>query len=246
MRRLSMLLLLGILRVAVAQSETPPPAQKSLFASLVPDATISIRKHPMGADMVDITMKAAGYPPKLLDAQLKALGTFLGSQPRGVQIGDVILDETNPNSKFLKASFAVDGVIDRKVGSVRLRPFVQAFAGAAKPWTINSVEFQFQGEVPTEKMLQYFRSKGEIVEGKFENTKDARTAGIEFRVQLLSQDPAKIDIPEPGDNPAPPIKKPVPPPGMDWTTIIVFIVAAGAVGALVYSLLLRGRPKGRF
>jgi hypothetical protein len=63
---------------------------------------------------------------------------------------------------------------------------------------------------------------------------------------LLSQDPAKMDIPEPGDKPLTQEAKPPRAPGIDWTTIAVFVIAAGAVGALVYSLLLRGRPVTRY
>jgi len=211
----------------------------------VPDATISIKKHPLGPDMVDVTMKASGYPSKLLESQIRDLEKFMKSAPRGVEVYDYVLNPSDPNSHYTRAKFVVDGAIDRTLGSVRLGPFVRALAGAPKPWTVNSIEFQFQGETPTDKMIQAFRSKSAVVEGRFEDSKDPRVAGIEFRVQLLTQDPSKIDIPEPGDAPLPVPAKPAPRPGRDWITIAVFLIAAGAVGALVYSLLLRARPKAR-
>jgi hypothetical protein len=68
---------------------------------------------------------------------------------------------------------------------------------------------------------------------------------VEFRIQLLTQDPAKISIPDdrrqPPPKAAPPSPKPA--PGTDWLLVGVIVVAAIAVGALVYSLLLRGRPR---
>jgi len=199
----------------------------------------------MGADMVELTMTAAGYPQQLLRDQIRQLGVFLNGDPRGVQIWDYVLDPSNPTAHFTKATFAVDGVIDRQQGSVRLNPFAKAFAGAKTPWTVHSMELQFQGEVPTNRMIQVWRGQGAVVEGRFETSKDPRLAGIEFRIQLLTQDPAKMDIPEPGDAPKTQPKKPLRQTGSDWMTIGVFIVAAAAIGALVYSLLLRGRPKAR-
>ncbi len=246
MRFLPLLLLLGLLRVAVAQSQSIPQAEPSLYASLVPDVSVSVKKHPLGPDLVEITMKAAGYPPKLLAAQIQALGGYLKSEPRTVQVWDYVLEEGNPSMHFTKATFAVDGVINRQLGSVRLNPFAKAFAAGTKPWIVNSLDFHFEGEVPTDKMIKLWRSKSAVVEGRYANTKDPRLAGVEFRVKLLTQDPSKMDIPEPGDAPIQPEKKPSQSSGTDWTAITVFLVAAAAVGALVYSLLLRGRPKARF
>jgi len=237
-----MFLLFGVARVALAQTGSDPSQHQSLFTSLVPDAAITVHKHPMGADMVEITMRASGYPGKLLESQIQKLGAFLKSDPRGVQTWDY---ELNPDMHFTKATFAVDGIIDRKLGAVRLNPIAKAFAGAPQPWTIHSLEIQFQGEIPTGNMIQVWPSKASVVEGRFENTKDPRMAGIEFRIQLLSQDPSKMDIPEPGVVRQTPINNAIQPTGTDWTTVVVFIVAAVAIGALVYSLLLKGRPKSR-
>jgi len=245
MRFFPLLLLVGLLRTAVAQTGSGPDSQQSLFSSQVPDATITISKHPMGADMVEVTMTAPGYPPRLLGAQLKALGKYLHSDPRGLEVYDYVLDPSNPNSHYTKAQFAVDGVLDRKLGSVRLNPFAKAFAGAAKPWTLHALNIMLQGEVPTDNMIKVWRSKSATLEGRYDQMKDPKLAGIEFRIQLLSQDPAKLDIPEPGDAPVSTSKKKVDAPGTDWATIAVFLVAAAALGALVYSLLLRSRPKAR-
>ncbi len=82
MRVLPLFLLLSVLRVAASQTESaPPPA--SLFDSQVPQITVSVKKHPMGADLVEVTVTAAGYPPELLRSQIKALGKYLQCEPRG-------------------------------------------------------------------------------------------------------------------------------------------------------------------
>jgi hypothetical protein len=141
--------------------------------------------------------------------------------------------------------FAVDGVIDRQKGAMRLNPFAKAFAGAATPWTIHSLDLVFQNESPTSTTLKRWEGKGVIVEGRFQDSKDPMLKGIEYRIQLISQDPAKMDIPEPGDKAVAAVTKAPRASGADWATIAVFLIAAGAVGALVYSLLLRGRPAAR-
>jgi hypothetical protein len=56
-----MLLVLGVLGTAAAQTESGSSTPPSLFTSQVPDATITINKHPMGADMVEITMTPVGH-----------------------------------------------------------------------------------------------------------------------------------------------------------------------------------------
>lgn len=240
-----MLLLLGIMRVAVAQTGSTHPQRQSLFTSLVPDATITITKHPMGADMIEMSFTAKGYPAKLAKEQIQRLGASLKCDPRGVQVGDYVVEGGNPAMHFTKAMFAVDGVIDRQQGTLRLNPFAQAFAGAPNPWTIRSLELVFQNEVPTRNMIMHLNGKAARVEARYEDNSTSKFSGIEYRILLLSQDPNQKFIPEPWDKPLAPVTTPPRPPGTDWTIIAVFIIATGAVGALVYSLLLRGRPAAR-
>lgn len=249
MRVLPNLLLLGLLATAVAQTapsgSNPPQYEEptNLFASAAPEANITISKHPMGADMVEITMTPLGYPPKLLRSQISALGKYLNSEPRGLEVYDYVLDPSNAKTHFTKAQFAVDGIIDRKLGSVRLNPFAKAFAGAPDPWTVHGLDIQLKSEVPTAKMIKVWRGQGVLLQGQFNPTKDAILSAIEFRMLLKSQDPAKMDIPEPGDAPVSKRTSSATTPPMDWATIGVFLVAALALGALVYSLLLRSRPR---
>ncbi len=237
MRCAPFLLLFGLLQVSVAQTA---PSEPSTF---VPDITFTIQKHPTGADMVEVTARADGYPPELLRSQIDRLGEYIKSKPRGIDVGVYAPDPENPALRFTKGTFAVDGIIDRKEGTLRIRPIAQAIAGAPKPWTVHGLVIQFQGEVPTQQIPKSWPSKFVPGLGRFEGEKDNRLTGVEYRITLLSQDPAKFDIPEPGEKPAQQSQKSEPKSSMDWISVIVFVVAAIAVGVLVYSLLLRVRPK---
>ncbi|MDR3688618.1 MAG: hypothetical protein P4L46_04505 [Fimbriimonas sp.] len=238
MRLASILLVLGFLQVSTAQS-----GSNSLFNTVVPDATVHVYKEQNGADLVEITMRAEAYPADLLRTQIESLVRFLGSKPRGIDVGSYAPDPAKPQMTFTKGFFAVDGVIDHVNGTLRINPLIQALAGAPKPWTITGVEIEFQGEHPTSAMPKRWSSRYVPGEGRFEGAKDQRLTGVEYRITLLSQDPTKFDIPEPGQKQAPEATKTTQSPSTDWVVIGVFVVAAGAVGALVYSLLLGGRQK---
>ncbi len=238
MRFALLFFLSALFSVACAQSDP-----SNFYKSVVPDVTINIHKHPTGADMIEITMRAEGYPQDLLKSQIKKLGEYLHSEPRGVDVGSYGPDPAQPGLKFTKGEFAIDGVIDRKNGTFRINPFAQAMAGAPDPWTIHGMEIQFQGEVPTSEIPRRWPSQFVPGEGRFEGEKDSRLTGVEYRITLLSQDPTKFDIPEPGQKPSSQPQEKGKSNGLDWTSIVVFFVAVGAVGALVYSLLLRVRPK---
>jgi len=238
MRRVSILLLLCLVQVATAQSEPT-----NMFNSVAPDITIVVHKHSMGADMVQFTARAAGYPPDLLRKQIDNLGKYLHSVPRGVDIGQYNPDPANKSLAFTKGEFAIDGIIDHAKGTLRINPIAQSIAGAPSPWTIHGLEIEFEGEVPSSEMPRRWPSKYVPGEGRFEGTSDSRLTGVEYRITLLSQDPAKFDIPEPGQKPTLEKKKKAPASGADWTSITVFLVAAAAVGVLVYSFLLRVKPR---
>lgn len=238
MRRAPILLLFGLMQVSLAQT-----VPSSVFKSSVPDVSIHIHKHSTGADMVEITARAEGYPADLLLQQIQKLGEYLHSQPRGIDVGQYNPDPGNPSLAFTKGEFAIDGIIDRREGTLRINPIVQSFAGAPKPWTIHGVEILFQGELTTSKMPRHWNSQVVPGEGRFEGLSDSRLTGVEYRITLLSQDPSKFDIPEPWQKPTQESQKKVQASAMDLTSIIVFIVAAVAVGALVYCLLLRVKPK---
>lgn len=100
---------------------------------------------------------------------------------------------------------------------------------------------RFEGERPSENTLRLFNPNDGTV--KLQAVPLSNPNGVEYRVQLLTQDPAKIHIPD-DRKVTPKVADNAPKKGsqVDWVLIGSFAAAALAVGALVYSLLLRAKP----
>lgn len=221
---------------AVGQSAS----EGSLFASTKPDVTVVVRKHQLGADLVEITMQRAEYPQLLLRQQAQRLADNLKSNASGLNVFEYRIG-TDPKMRFARATMAVDGLIDRTTGVLRVRPIVQAFAGAPEPDTIDVLLIQFENERQTDNTLLRYSSDSVRVEAQAAQS----ALGVEYRVLLKSQDPDKIEIP---DGPRNTVPEPAPktaPKKTDFGLIALIAIAALALGALVYSLLLRGRPRTR-
>jgi hypothetical protein len=231
------------LLAAVVLGQTAPA--QSLFRTTKFEATVVVRKHSTGADLVEVTVLKPHYSHTLLRKQIELLAKEVGSAPRGLQIFDYRIDPADTGPALVKASFAVDGLIDREHGVLRLQPIARGFSLAEPPDALDALMVQFEGERPTENTIRACSPPAPgctsvILEGR---AADARY-GIEYRLKLLSHDPTQISIPDfKQDAPA---AKPTPPTARtDWLLIGLLFVAALAVGALVYSLLSRGRPGAR-
>ncbi len=216
--------LFGFLRA----QETPPTFR--------PDVTIVVREHSMGADMVEVTMSRSDYPQDLLLKQMQDLGARLGSTPRGLTVGVAVIDKANPGLNFIKAKFAVDGLIDRGAGQLRVRPLLQALAGAPEPFTIGSILLLFDGERPGPRTVKSHRTAAVEAEGRV----TADPPMIEYAIRLKNQNPETIDFPDLAPEPSA-VKKPSEKssgtPVLFWSAVAV---AGLAAGALVYLALLRG------
>lgn len=215
--------------------------QTSLFETVKPDVIVLVRQHKnTGADLVQITLVKAGYPKELLKQQIESLGRELGVAPRGVGIVSRTIGGTRKES-FLSANFAVDGLIERDLNILRMQPILRAFAGAPEPNAIRGLNIVFDGETPSKRTLEAYEVPNVLrAEARFMPV----PRGIEYRVELLSQDPAAITFPEKFDTPneKPPKNTSVP---RDNRVLIVvlFVVAGLALGALVYFAMLRGGPR---
>jgi hypothetical protein len=216
--------------------QNPP----DLFQTMRPDLMIVVSKHPTGADDLEITTLAKNYPQALLAKQIQDLGSQIGSAPRGLSIASTNPIPGNANTAALRAIFAVSGLIQRDKNILGLQAIARAFAASPENGKANALMIQFSTESPTSTIVQRFRS--EAVE--LQASADPRF-GLEYRIKLSSTDPAKIVIPEGQAAKDFRAAKPEPAPkgGPDWSIIVVIAIAALAVGALVYSLLLRPRPK---
>lgn len=210
--------------------------RESLFRTVKPEATVVVRKHRLGADLVEITVLNPQYPSSVLRAQAEAIGKYLKLEPRGV----LLIPEDLGNGGVLnKITFGVDGLYDPQQGVYRLNPIVKAMAGIPAPYTLHGLSVIFEQATPGPQSLRNFYSDAVRVES------DAQPGiGVEYRVQLLTQDPDRIDIPDTSQQASVTVvrKQTARSDGFLWGLIVV---AALALGALVYSLVLRVRPPVR-
>lgn len=215
-----------------------PPDEKieAALNSVPSQAVVVVRKHQMGADMVEITMLDPKYPLDLLRDQVRKVGEYAGSTSRGIQVGKTAAEKES--QQFVKAAFATDNLIDEASGRLRLEPFARAFAGAPKPHTVQAFLVSFEGQRPTEKTLKTFQSETIALSGR---AIPPPFGGLEYRVALFSQDPAKIAIPdEHQPAPPPPAKaEPAPRESGNGLKIALLVIAALAAGALVYFFMSR-------
>jgi hypothetical protein len=220
--------------------ESNSAEKQDLFTTVRPQIMVLVREHEFGADVVEVSVVEASYPPELLRKQVEALGASLNNTLRGYQDYIVQLDKDKPNLKFLKASFAVDGLVDGKEGTVNLTPIAKAFAGAPKPHTVEGISVMLEHFNASPRTLQAFDSANVSVQGRVQ----AELSSVEYRIHLHTQDPALISI---GAAPvAQPEKNQVNTPAdrgfgiWIWTLVAL---AGIATGALVYFAVLRRLAK---
>lgn len=232
------LLAFCVLISAVAMGQQPERA--SLFDTIRPDMSIVVKKHPVGADMVEITMLQSNFPEALLQDRANALGAALGSAPRGLTVVKQQLDPNNPKLAFIKATFAVDGLTIPDQGRIRLQPLVQAFTGLPEDASVKGISIIFDGVSPSKNTVQTLATKAVDVEGRI----NAEPKGLEYRIHIKTSNPAEVEIPDRVEEP-----KPAPTPsasrgGIPIAFWIALAVAGIAAGILVYSALLRGGRSG--
>jgi hypothetical protein len=235
----SLVLLFGAF--APAQNGT----NRSLFVTTRVDATAVIDRV-KGVDMVEVTVLKPNYSPDLLRRQIARLGQELHFEPQGLGIGYVHLTTADPSSGMIRASFAVNGLIDSQSGALHVRPIARAFALASPTDKLDALMVQFKSARPSPQIIRACSPpepgcSGVILEGR----DNGPGLGIEYRLKFLTHDPDAVSLPDtPQDVPAVKAPEPVKPPATDGTLIALLLICAAAVGALVYSLLLRGRRPG--
>ena len=224
---------------AVAAGQSPHP-DVSVFLSVKADVLITVSKQKMGGDLVDVIPVDKNYPPELLAKQIQALSSYLGSQPRGLQMFRYQIEQNRPDMTFLEATFGVDGVIDRERGRLAILPFLKAFAGAPSPYTIHGVSLIFNDERATTRTIRTYKSSSVRAEA----ITSTSPLSIEYRIELLTQDPREMSFP---DEYTKPPEETAPQARANRPALIMtlFTAAALAGGALVYLALLRGAPPAR-
>lgn len=224
--------------ILIVLARVPGTAQADRAAELLtsevkPGMTVVVRKHETGADLVEVTMLRRDYPPDLLRTQSARVGELLGAPVRGLEI--LRPSEDRGAISFIKAKFGTDGLIDRAQGTFRLEPLAKAFAGAPAPFTVEAMVVSFQNELAGERTLRSYGSSAVAVYG----TQLQNPNVIEYRVRLISQDPARISIPlqHSPESPNPGGGKPGPSTPR-WILPTAVALSSVAAGLLVYLLLL--------
>lgn len=230
-------MLLAVL--AFGQSSQAQPADGGDGPQIVtpPQVFVTVKKHEMGWDIVQVTAIDPGYSPALLQLQCGLIGKFSNGNARGIQVKDADVGGGS-GGKVVRASFGCDNLIDRTKQRLDLDSIVKGFMGSAKPM-VSSLVVQFEGEVATPQTLQNFSDDYVIVEGRSFRNPD----GIEYRIELLTQDTRLVKIPGSLAEVPKPQTMPVSKPGPDRLVLTILGAGALAAGALVYFALLKpGKP----
>ncbi len=187
-------------------------------------------------------MQAPGYSIATLQKQVNSLAAYLPKAPWGLAVTPYAPDaKSMPGVVFARATFAATGLIDTQTGAFRLEPLARMLTGAEGKNEVHVISVVYESLRPGANTLQNFSSSSVQVQG----VSDQSQIGLEYRIKLLTQDPSKITIPELATETA---KKPppvAPTQGVDWLLWTLIVVAALALSALVYSLLVRGSPQPR-
>lgn len=224
----------------IGQQVTPQP---SVFLTTKVDLIVTVSKHDTGADIVEVSPVRRDYPPKLLNEQILKLGEYLKSNVRGLQMYVYQMDPKDRRLDALKAKFAVNGIIDRDNRVLHIEPILKAFAGAPKPYSIKGIALIFDREAPVKgRTISKLNTSSVRAEAIFT---DRMPAGIEYRIELLEQDPNKVRFPDKHEEPQKLVREPR--SGKSALIVVLFGVSAVALGALVYFSMLRTvarqRPK---
>jgi hypothetical protein len=205
-------------------------AQTKFFASVRPEASLVVRKHQMGADLVEVTVLEAGYPKEVLQAKVEGFGVLLKDQPRGLVVAE--------SGGFLKASFAINGVVGNAEPRLNLVAIAQAFGFGNRP--LRTISIFFDGLIPTAEIPARWFPKDET--WMLEGVATQSPKGIEFRMKINAKSPNQIVLP--GKSEAQQVNKQASQKNSpDFLLIGALIVGAIAVGLLVYSALIRPRQR---
>lgn len=212
----------------------------NLFRTVRPQLLIGIRRDPNGsrADLIEARTIDPKYPPEQLRAQIIELGRLMGSEPRGLNVTRSSITG-DASMTTIKATCAIDNIIDRESTKLNLGAIAKAFAGYAAPNEVTGLSVQFLGEAPKKTTLLEYGKEGDpvMVQGSYDPTFN----GVEYRIKINSQDPKLIEIPEGSEQKAPTTPSTDAGTGTDWTVWGLVFIAAIAVGALVYSLLTNSK-----
>lgn len=240
--RLAWVLIAAMATSAFGQS---PQVPQNLFQTVRPQVLLTIRRDPNGsvADLLEARTIDPQYPADQLRAQLIELGRLMNSEPRGLLVARASITGADASMTTIKASCAIDNIIDRRSSKFHLAEIARAFAGYPEPHAVKGISVLFVGEKPGKETILEYGTESSAVQ--VQGTLDPTFGGVEYRIKLNSQKAEDIVIPEGSE------QKPSTAPstdanrGFDWTMWGLVFVAACALGALVYSLVVRSTSSKR-
>jgi hypothetical protein len=229
-------ILVAVSSISWGQGQQPA---ENLFQTVRPQVLMTVRRDPNGsrADLIEVRTIDPQYPVEQLRAQLIELGRLLGSEPRGLLVARSSITGADASMTTIKGSCAVDNLIDRGTRKFHLTEIAKAFAGYAAPNRVTGISLMFIGEAPARDTLLAFGGKDAHVQ--VQGLYDPTIQGIEYRLKLNTQNPDEILIPEGPEQKPTEKTSSVAGKGVDWMIWGPIAAAALAMGALVYSLLVR-------
>lgn len=201
------------------------------------DVTIVVTQDSMGAQLLEVTVLDGAYPLSQLEAQCQRLGTMLESMPRGLSVQSLKLREGEPG--LPKAKFAVNNLIDPTQGLVRLEPLVRSFGTRPGVPQIRVLAVIVEGIRPSPMTLQSWFTSEVSVRGSVSDIARGAPAALEYRIAIAADDPVTVVIP---DRHTEPPKRAAQPQAQQNSPVLLYVVVvlgSIALGALVYSLMLR-------
>ncbi|MCW5942035.1 MAG: hypothetical protein KIS66_07370 [Fimbriimonadaceae bacterium] len=225
---------------ALAVCQEGPGPKTSLFSSTNADISLTVRQTDSAAADCEVTAIRRDYDPKVLVAQIQRLGQELGSEIRGLRVDTKEVGTAKPQT-FVKAAFGAFGLFDPVTGASGLQAVARAFCGAEGSNAVRALSVTFLGFAPTSKTLRTFSSDKVLVEGRF----NENPVFVEYVVALLTQNAEEIVIPKVYEAPAPPEKVAPTSGGLPPLVWVSLVVAAVALGALVYFAMLGSGSRRR-
>jgi hypothetical protein len=222
---------------AILFAQPVDPTESVPFAT-PPQVFITVRKPDVGHDVVTVVVNETGYSAALLKLQCGLVGQFAGGQS-----SEVLINQTPQEPGVLRAVFSCPGIIDRERSATNFDALVKGFLGSASPM-VSSFLIQLDGESVGKNTLRRYVSDMVLMEGNAVND----PKGIEYRVEVLTQDTRQLKIPSSltdlpkSQREAESAGKSLH-PAIAPTLILGFILA----GALVYFALLKpgSSPKNK-
>ena len=223
--------------LALALAATAPAQTWQEVEQTKPEIYVTVRESATGTDSVEISPVSTTYPQERLEERANQIAEAIGEKPRGLVVQSLKLGSAK-GGDALQVSFGVDGLADKKEGWIRLSDIVRPFVVDG----VKGMAVLFERFQPNRTTVLQHRS--EAVQMTAQPQPGA--SGPEFRIRISTDDPAKIDIPvRNSEKKATEATKTAPSTRPDYVTYGIVAVAALALGALVYSLLLRPRAQRR-